>query len=230
MKNPYKNRTLTEITTVLGGTTGHNKLVNYLKEIIKEKPFKKEVEEIRKKYNIDLENSKNFNGTGDLMDDIVLLLNKYHLEFECFDFMMFYVTHNEFAEELVGNMLFTEDIVDTKDNLLGTGNPTVEKLFPVVIRVSPYASERDIVDFVRKTYFDFIEPIQAKYRSKTTLGKVKNKKVFIQERNEFIYQNKDLPRKKIMELITDKYGADKTVDYAYIGKIISLEKKKRKEV
>ena len=45
-------------------------------------------------------------------------------------------------------MLFIEDIVDAKESLSNSNSITDEK-FPVVIRVSPYASERDILDYVK---------------------------------------------------------------------------------
>ena len=164
------------------------------------------------------------------MDETVKLLDKYHLEFECLEFMMTYVTDNEFIEEFIGNMLFIEDIVDAKESLSNESNSITDEKFPVVIRVSPYASERDILDYVKKMYSVFILPIQERYKKQTTLGKVKNKRQFIQDRNDYIYENRHLPRKEIMRLVTDKFGGEYSIDYGYIGKIISLESKKRKEL
>jgi len=102
------------------------------------------------------------------------------------------------------------------------------KEFPVAIRISPYASERDIIDFIKKNFSE-IEAHQSTHRSdKIKIGKVKKKKPHIQERNDFIFAHRNLPRKKIMTMVTDKF--QETLDYGHIGKIISLEIKRRKEV
>lgn len=102
--------------------------------------------------------------------------------------------------------------------------------YPIALYISPSATQRDIVEYVRKMW-PLFESFSSGFKEKSSkVGKVKRKNSFIKERNEFIYKNKHLPRKKIMELLTDKYGSDKTIDYAYIGKIISLENKKRKEM
>ena len=103
-------------------------------------------------------------------------------------------------------------------------------MFPVDIRISPYASERDILDYIKKMYSFFIKPIQERYKEKTNLGKVKNKKEIIQLRNDLIYKNRHLKLKEIMALIGEEFGNSAIIDCGYIGKIISLEKKKRKDV
>ncbi|MEK9131838.1 MAG: hypothetical protein AAB447_02935 [Patescibacteria group bacterium] len=221
-KTFHKNLPANEVKKVLMSTTGHRKLVNYLKELFKKESFKKDIRDIRIRLKTGL--------SSDLMDETVKLLDKYHLEFECLEFMMTYVTDNEFIEEFIGNMLFIEDIVDAKESLSNESNSITDEKFPVVIRVSPYASERDILDYVKKMYSVFILPIQERYKKQTTLGKVKNKRQFIQDRNDYIYENRHLPRKEIMRLVTDKFGGEYSIDYGYIGKIISLESKKRKEL
>ena len=221
-KTFHKNLPANEVKKVLMSTTGHRKLVNYLKELFKKESFKKDIRDIRIRLKTGL--------SSDLMDETVKLLDKYHLEFECLEFIMTYVTDNEFIEEFIGNMLFIEDIVDAKESLSNESNSITDEKFPVVIRVSPYASERDILDYVKKMYSVFILPIQERYKKQTTLGKVKNKRQFIQDRNDYIYENRHLPRKEIMRLVTDKFGGEYSIDYGYIGKIISLESKKRKEL
>jgi hypothetical protein len=70
--------------------------------------------------------------------------------------------------------------------------------------------------------------MQKKYKGKgMVLGKIRRKDSEIQERNSFIYENKDLPRKVIAQLVNKKYKKE-TLDYSSIGKIISREEKKRK--
>lgn len=97
--------------------------------------------------------------------------------------------------------------------------------FPVTIGVSPYASERDIIDFIKKNFKE-IKSIQGKYESKDIrIGKIRKKKPKVAERNEFIYNHGKLPYKEIMCLVTKKFG--ECLDYGHIGKIISLEQQRR---
>lgn len=228
-KSTKKKLSLEQIKKILTSTTGHKKLVNYIKEIIKNEQFKADVQDIRERHAISFEKVREpFSSGPDIMDEVINLLDKYHLEFECFEFMMCYVTEDEFVEEFIGNMLFTEDIINTKEMLQGASEPIVEKKFPVVIRVSPYASERDILDYVKKMYSFMIQPIQDSYKEKTSLGKVKRKNEAIQLRNDFIYENRHLPHEKIMRLLVPNgFGL---IDVGHIAKIISMETAKRKEV
>lgn len=99
------------------------------------------------------------------------------------------------------------------------------KHFPITVGISPYASERDIIDFIKKNY-DKIKSIQDKYKNKDIwIGKIRNKKPKIIERNKFIYKHKNLPLKKIMKLVRERFG--EVLDYGHIGKIISLERQRR---
>lgn len=102
--------------------------------------------------------------------------------------------------------------------------------YPISIRLSPYASQRDILDFIKNNFF-LIKSSQDKYiKQKSKFSRIKTKDYRKQERNRFIYEHRNLPRKKIMKLVADKFGYDDVIDYGHIGKIISVEKKKRKEV
>lgn len=141
--------------------------------------------------------------------------------FDCFKgFVLFnvFTIRSEYQYDLI-------EINSYKENSRGSSS------YPVVINISTYANERDILDYISKTYMAIIKPIQDKYRrNDVIINKIRKKKAFISERNQFIWDNRKFPRKTIMKMVTDKYGANNTVDYAYIGKIISLENKKRKEV
>lgn len=99
---------------------------------------------------------------------------------------------------------------------------------PIALYIRPEATQRDIVEYV-KNMWDYIEMYKGKYANKESkVGKIRSKNKKIEARNLFIYEHRELPRKEIMHLVTDKFGD--VVDYGHIGKIISLEKKKRKEV
>lgn len=104
--------------------------------------------------------------------------------------------------------------------------------FPLAIRISPYASENDIVDFVKKIYAHSIKPAQESYLDENIkIGKIKKKKV--QERNDFIFEihrdgDKFTPYREMQSMIREKFG--ETLDLSYIAKIIATERKKRKEL
>jgi len=99
------------------------------------------------------------------------------------------------------------------------------KKLPIAIRISPYASLRDINDFI-KNNSKYIRHYQEMYKKDTTLGKVKTRKNSL--RDEFIYKNRNLPRKELSDKIKEKFGI--RLDSAEMGKIISIEKKRRKKV
>jgi len=103
------------------------------------------------------------------------------------------------------------------------------KNFPLSVRISPYASKRDILDYVDKMYSEFIAPLQKRYKRKDVkIGKVKTKKQSITTRNDIIYENRHMPYKEIFRLLPKEIRGN--IDEGGIGKIISIENKKRKEV
>ena len=103
------------------------------------------------------------------------------------------------------------------------------KNFPIAIKISPYATERDILDFIKKN-FKQIKSLQKKYQNPNIkIGKLRQKNVQIQKRNEFIWKHRNLPRKKIMYLASAKFKGQ-VLGYAEVEKIIVLEDKRRKEL
>lgn len=100
----------------------------------------------------------------------------------------------------------------------------LSKKYPIALYINPDVSQRQIQDFISKNWA-FIEAHRKD--TKANISGFRKKKKTIQERNDFIYENQQLPRKEIMRLLYEKYGEKLDIDYGYIGKIISLEKKRR---
>lgn len=102
--------------------------------------------------------------------------------------------------------------------------------YPVVLRIHPDASQRDIIEYI-KTHWHLIKYYQEQYTDRHKDASFKNSKtkenLKLKERNDFIYQNRSLPRKTIMQMVNKDFGAD--LDQGSIGKIISLERKKREK-
>lgn len=99
--------------------------------------------------------------------------------------------------------------------------------YPVSINLTSFASQRNILDFVKRNWA-IIEYFQKENLPKTsTLKRIKRRKPSIQKRDDFIYKNKHLPLKEIRALLAKK---KLFLDDGLISKIISLEKKRRKKV
>jgi hypothetical protein len=102
-----------------------------------------------------------------------------------------------------------------------------DDFYPVVIRIGPYASKREIVDYINKLYMNEIEPIQNKYKKVgASIGKVKTRNKYF--RDDFIYKNSELPHREIAKMVFKEFKEH--LDVGLIGKIISLEKKRRKNM
>ncbi len=98
--------------------------------------------------------------------------------------------------------------------------------YPIAIRVHPGASQNDITDFIKKNYTSIIKPLQEKYEDKMCpVGKTRNRKIDIRQRNDFIYENREKSGKEIASLVLRKFGV--SIDHGHVLKIISLERKRR---
>lgn len=96
--------------------------------------------------------------------------------------------------------------------------------YPIALYINPEASQRQIQDFIAKNYA-FIEASKKDIKNKITGHRRKSTRK--QERNDFIYKNRNLPRKKITQLVNHEFPDLEDIDYGNVGKIISLEKKRR---
>ena len=102
--------------------------------------------------------------------------------------------------------------------------------YPIAIRIHPLASQRDLIAYVQKNW-GLIHCHQLKYRSAVKgvfkINDVRARDVMVKQRNQFIYENRDKPIKTIRKILA-KQGH--FLDDGLIGKVISLKRKKRKQV
>lgn len=222
--------------------TGNNKIWNYFLDLIRDKTFQNAVRCIKKTQLNEASKPKNdrdfTQGVRNLcrnfgLDEIMWLedleqyiltneLPKQNLSTPCMVFDRIEMGEDEYPDG------YYEDGYDDDDGPMKQPKELEPWSYshPVIIRVSPYASQREIIDYIKKSYTSYIKPIQERHQDERVyLGKVRKKKQSIQKRNDFIYENRHLPRKEIMRLVTDSFK--ETLDYGHIGKIVSLEKKKR---
>lgn len=236
---------------------GHKKLTAYFTDLIRSDEFLVFTKNLRKKYGIPPRGySWNTNQKhhefppkrwlevysskyGDLIKELIEFCEKKDLFFADYTQSLQYLIFADISKRPFNVpdfhfLLMASDVLEEKKwerpkELIANE----DTIFPIALRVSPYASKRDILEYVAKNYTFEIKPVQDKYRSKDLkIGKVRVKDPEIQERNDFIYKNKHLPRKNITRLLSERYGTgDKfLLDEGAIGKIISLERHKRKEV
>ncbi|MEW6617366.1 MAG: hypothetical protein AB1333_03020 [Patescibacteria group bacterium] len=175
---------------------------------------------------------------GVLSVEIKTLLDKYYLHYlEWYEVFLNYLFYDEFVEPVdfnSYNLAVVRDLLrDKKD--LGEDYECFEeydnKAYPIAIKISPYMSKRDILDFIEKTYKTEVKPLQNGYKiTEVKIGKIKTKKKSIVQRDLFIYDSRQLPHKKIMSLVIERFPDELSVDEGMIGKIISIQKKRRKEV
>lgn len=232
---------------------GADKLRNYFLDITLKDSFQKEVSWIRNDYNIPKKgfrkSEKHTQGdyapkyperwahpTGEIDDGFWVeffailqkLCNKFKIPTNDIGIMYEYVLYNKIiiADEIFG-LCMIQDFCD-----IGKIKYTDKRhndSFPILIRISPYASQRDILNHIKAVYSKEIAPMQEKYKdSAIMLGKIRTKNEKVQKRNSFIIKNKKLSIKEIRTLL--RVNGYEALDDGLIGKIISEYEKKRKQV
>lgn len=115
------------------------------------------------------------------------------------------------------------------------------KTYPVVLKISPHASKRDLLEFITKVYRYSILPLQKKHqttknpvagvRARMPMPLKRSAADLRQERDDFIYRHRDWPLKKISKELSEVFALYKSkvfdIDQGGIGKILSIERKRR---
>lgn len=233
-------------------TQGRAKMERYFTELMKTEDFRETIRDLRRRYGYPEGGYKegityNLGNWGErkemlrkLDKELETVCKKYGLHFLYWsDIVRAVISSSDDAEGIDFHIEPGADLCMIADLRNEAEEPFMKEIrdadnlhFPIAIRISPFATQRDIVDFIKK-HEVFIAQMQEQYRKDfkgIRIGKTKKRNAEVQERNDFIYENRNLPRRKIMELLTEKYGPDKTLDMGHISKVISLEKQKRKEV
>jgi hypothetical protein len=166
----------------------------------------------------------------DLYENVELFCDRYSLYvLDWQEAIIFFIFYNKIVipeHSDAYNLCHVSDIKHEKEEPFEEKTQqSINAAFPIVIRISPYASQNDIVDYIKNAYRPSILPLQEKYQDKTIkIGSIKSRRSETQKRNDFIYEKRHLPRKEIMRLLKG------LIDEGHIAKIISIEKKRRKEL
>ncbi len=243
-----EKRTFNELYSRTLKTQGVEKLWNYYLDLTKRKDFNDEVEEVRKAcVSLDKSGKRKVDYFNLSYRSIYLCiawgLDGFAWEESIRDYILEEKLTKPEAVDLcrILSLDILDDEFNPEESIIPSESDLIKALkpinllqnYPIVMLISPFASLRDIQDFVEKNYaltINLLKKIGVDTTSKVFIGKSKKKKKGIQDRNELIYKNRHLPRKEIMRLVADKLGYNAVIDYGYIGKIISTEKKRRKEL
>jgi hypothetical protein len=235
-------------------TQGWEKLWNYFIEISRKEYFQKKIAELRKEYKIPKRGYKcsqtyttppaewqsQFRGLGQsyitervkILDELKAICEKYNLHYvDWVDIIEDYLFYNELVyimDDNAYNLCLLSDLVNNKRKAFSKDfKGSDDQFYPIAIRISPYASERDILDYVKKMA-PLIKEFQKPYiKPDVKIGKVKRKKHSTQKRNDFIWKNKDLRVAEIKAKLDKEFPDNKIMGYEEIYTIISLEKKRR---
>ena len=223
-----------------GETQNSKKLWAYYKALTKTEEFNQDIYKARKKLNIPIKGLKKEkytpprswnNLTPDhrkLIKEIDILCEKYNLfGGHWWIPLEHYIFYSElsYPDIYSGELLTLTDSYD--DSFSKESIENFKSFYPLSIMLSPYASLRDILDWVKKNYHD-IKFFQDKYKNKNVkINKYRIRREKLEKRNDYIYKNRS---KKLsdLEVGLDRLGYD--MDQGSISKIISLETKRRKKV
>jgi hypothetical protein len=238
-------------------TSSQKKMWNYLEDLVLTPEFRKDLKVFRKKFKIaekgydelvfitmpanghkvltyphhsEVEARKGYR------DALLQFAKKYGLDLFWADVLECYIFYNKFVIDTMSSMISVEDIGELYRGQFpypgeAEGNKkiieTMSENFPVAIMLNPYVSQRDIIDYVKKTYKVSILPKLLWYRNnKIRLGTARRKNSRVKARNKFIFDNRNKSKKEIVRLVAEKFG--EYLDYTYIARIIKEEEGHRK--
>jgi hypothetical protein len=232
---------------------GYQRLVNYFEKIRRKESFLEEVCRVRKNYDIP-KNGYNWHKEGvapfsipnnwpyindkvvqkKLDKEIEKLCLKHGLNDHYWNAVIHeYILWNDIIGLLVYSWVFDLCYIDDPEiskSLSPDDKRKANKMYPVKLKISQYASNREIIAFVKSNSKE-IRCVQKKYideKIEKSL-KVRKRNELIRKRNDFIYKHRNKPYKEISSLVSDNFPLEltKTIDEGSVGKIISIEKKRR---
>jgi len=241
-----------EFKQKLESSQSHKKIWNFAQRVIREESFVEELEKLRAEWNIP---AKGFVNRDELdkwsletkhTSDLAFICSEGSLRdlFESHNLnirhwsMWSFFFYNELNQTVLpiepDGLCFVEDLDEEGVTRIPSEEAENLKQYPISIRVSPYASQRDIVEYVKKMYSILILDVQMKYRKdELSLGSGRERNPEYLEVVDFIWEHRSMKHKKlatfVREHFTDrKFSFEWPPDYGTIGKIISEEKKRRK--
>ncbi|HEX9804943.1 MAG TPA: hypothetical protein VGA67_04630 [Candidatus Dojkabacteria bacterium] len=212
-------------------TQGQKKIKNRLNELFSNESFKKEFDEISQ-----IKDLKERNNMGRK------LAGKYSIEYTIRTPLAKLLGHPAFNKDVTKNLDVCKTINQFSDNqdfisyldyldqldsikrqegakewLLNNR----KKLFPVHLAISPYASKRDVLDFINKNWNSMKAQLN-QYDEKIPQYRAKK----YTERDDFIWENRKLPAEEISRLVEEKFP-EQNLTYSDINSILYNLRKRR---
>lgn len=235
----------------LSSSQGSKKIKNYFLELIVKEEFQGHVSMFREKYNIPKEGFPQerehyqFKGfhlppkewihsdEGSVfwrafLEELHDICGKYKIPLNNSGILLEYVFFSKVDDLALSSLCKTQKVLD----IINDKDIQDLKDYPIAIRVSPYANERVILDYIRVAFTNQIEPLQEQYRVKGIgLGIIREKNESVQKRNRFIYDlhEKGCTGLEIKDAVKNA-GYEGYFGQPEIAKIVSSEKKRRKQV
>lgn len=101
------------------------------------------------------------------------------------------------------------------------------EFLPIQIRISPFAGKNELREFIENNWKNIRAKCDECLNHDLEMKKFRTRDFKVWDRNMLIYENKHLPYKHIHSLVRQEYAEDPP-DEGEIGKIISIESKRRK--
>jgi hypothetical protein len=223
---------------------------NYLRDLVVSEPFQKTMFKMRRRYKIPpvgfvLEGvgpwnhpPKEWRGSrftiNEIRKELRSLCAEYFLLprdwYDVLEAFLFYDKIQIALEPNSYNLCFVSDL-KTKTDTRGM-ETTQEDIdaFPITLHISPYASKRSILDYIEKFYMVEIQTLQNRYKNpQAGIGKHRTKGELNRSIGSVVYENRKLPRTELYDLVRKQFP-ETNIDKAGLGKIISLEMKRREKV
>ena len=233
-------------------TQGFKKLWNYFTVITESDDFQKSIKELRNVYHVPPEGfstPKEGSWTHPPVEweyakDKVRLVNIRHalnamslgynlLPRDWSDLFESYFFYNRILihpRPHARNLCFVSDGVTGTDMLGHKLDKDDRQVYPLTVHISPYASKRDILNFIEKVYLPEMARLQAQYKKDgVNITGHRARKKGVRERDDFIVKNRTHSNKKIAEETAKKFP-NAPLRAGSIGNTIKREQKRRKKV
>jgi hypothetical protein len=168
---------------------------------------------------------------NDIRTQLAVICREHHLlPRDWTDIIESYLFYNKLLLDIAPgarNLCFVADATTGKDGLGRDVDDEIKQTFPAALYISPYASERDVIDYVKKVFMPEIKRIQDAHRKPgVSIGKTRKRKSIVRKRNESMHQNRSSSDKKIAQIVRENHS-DAPLKPGSINKTLSREKKRR---
>lgn len=190
-------------------TKGFIKLNNYFEDVLRRNVFQDRIKVLKKQYR----------KQEIPQEEIKKLCDEYELKDPVWwDIVLEYINTGHYDRE-ENIYAYSYDLLDIEEVL--------DEEYPVILKISPYANIKDIVSYINKNS-KLIKRYQETHKKpEINIGKARTKSVSNLARSDLVYENRHLPLKEIRKILL-KNGYN--LDDGHIGKLLSIENKKRKQV